>query len=164
MNLLSKYTLTEANIPTADLVFVDLFRKFLRDEVNLNTLEQVQENTDLELYHALLETLDNINSAYLPITTYKEFTDLPSWHMLALGATLNILTSVGILSSRNTLTYNDSGGVTVKDYDKYGRYINYFNILINKYAVAVQSWKYSLNIDNAYGDGIASEYTWEYGY
>ena len=162
MNLLEKYTYTEENIPATDQVFIDLLRKFLRDEPELNTLEQVRENTDLQLYHALLQTLDSINSDFLPVTTYSSFTDLPSWQMLALGATLNILTSVGILSSRNTLTYNDPGGVSVKDFDKYGRYINYFNILINKFMMSVQNWKYTNNIDSAYGAGIASEHTLEY--
>jgi hypothetical protein len=161
MNLLEKYILTEAQIPAEDLVFVNLLRKFLRDEPELNTLELVRENTNLELYHALLQTLDSINSDFLPITSYVKFTDLPSWNILALGATLNILTSVGILSSRNTLTYNDPGGISVKDSDKYGRYINYFNILINKFVASVQNWKYAMNIEGAYGEGQASQYTWE---
>ena len=165
MNLLTKYTYAEADIPTQDKVFINLLRKFLNDEPELNRLERVRENTDLELYHALLMTLDQINVEFNPVTSYTEFTSIPSWYILATGATLQVLTSKGILSARNTLTYNDSGGVTVQDYDKYGRYINYFNLLINKFIRSVQQWKESENINGAYGgndNGLASEYSWEY--
>jgi hypothetical protein len=165
MNLLAKLSLEENEIPAGDLVIVGLLRKFLGDDATLNRLERVQENTDLELYHALLMALDQINVDFSPITTYSEFSDIPSWAMLAYGATLNVLTSKGILSARNTLTYTDSGGVTVQDYDKYGRYINYFNVLVNKFMMSVKNWKENKNIDDAYGtggEGQSSEYSWEY--
>jgi len=165
MTLLDKYKYTESEIPTEDLVFIDLLRKFLRDDATLNVLLKTEENTNIQLYHALLMALDDINNTYQPITTYADFSKLPSWNMLAFGATLNILTSEGILSARNTLTYSDSGGVTVQDYDKYGRYINYFNVLINKYVQMVKSWKESLNISSVYGgtdNGQASEYALEW--
>lgn len=73
------------------------------------------------------------------------------------GAVLQVLTSKGIISSRNTLTYNDGGGVTVQDMDKYGRYINYYNVLINKYVRGLQALKLGSNVDDAYG-GVGSEY------
>ncbi len=63
----------------------------------------------------------------------------------------------GILSARNTLTYNDTGGVTVQNFDVYGRYINFFNILINKYRNQVTSLKRSNNVEAGYG-GVYSEY------
>ena len=165
MNLLTKLQYTEEQIPSEDQVFVNLLRKFLGDDSTLNRLERVQENTDLELYHALLMTVDQINNEFPPISTYSEFNELPSWSMLAYGATLNVLVSKGILSARNTLTYTDAGGVTVQDYDKYGRYINFFNVLVNKFMASVKNFKENQNIDDAYGDGgggQASEYSWEY--
>ena len=72
------------------------------------------------------------------------------------------LTSKGILSARNTITYRDGGGVTVQDYDRYGRYINYYNILINKYVRGVSNMKLGSNIESAYG-GVDSEYGIESG-
>jgi hypothetical protein len=57
-----------------------------------------------------------------------------------MGATLKILTKKGILSARNTLTYQDAGGITVQDYDKYGRYVNYFNVLVSTYYRGIQTW------------------------
>ena len=41
--------------------------------------------------------------------------------------------------------------------DKYGRYINYYNILINKYSRGVQTMKLGKNVEDAYG-GVDSEY------
>ena len=79
-----------------------------------------------------------------------------------MGATLMYLTSKGVLSARNTITYRDGGGVTVQDYDRYGRYINYYNILINKYVRGVGNMKLGQNIEAAYG-GVPSEYGIESG-
>ena len=41
--------------------------------------------------------------------------------------------------------------------DMYGRYINYYNILINKYLRGVSNMKLGANIEAAYG-GVSSEY------
>lgn len=154
MSLTDKLFLTE--IPESDQKYVDLFRKSLRDYAPLNKLEQVQESTDIQLYYSLINAAlsFSIEGFYVEI---KEFTDLP-WTILQLGATLNLLNEIGILSARNTLTYQDPGGVTVQDYDKYGRYINYFNILTNRYAQLSRNWRSARNIDNCYG-GIASEFS-----
>ena len=61
------------------------------------------------------------------------------------------------MAARNTLTYSDSGGVTVQDMDKYGRYVNYFNVLIAKFQRGVTNMKVGQNVDEGYG-GIHSEY------
>jgi len=41
--------------------------------------------------------------------------------------------------------------------DKYGRYINYYNVLVNKYMRGVTGMKLGQNVEAAYG-GVASEY------
>ena len=144
-----------------DQLFVDRLRKWLNDTVELNVLEEVQESSDEELHHALQDTLDEINYEFSPSSNYKTFGQVPSWNLLKLGATLQVLTSKGIMSSRNTITYRDGGGVTVQDMDKYGWYIIYFNILITKYSRGVMNMKRSANIDAAYG-GVGSEYGTDY--
>lgn len=146
----------DETIPTADRPYVNRLRRFLHDTDVLNTLEQVQESQNVDLYFALQDSLDEINVTP-PITTYTSFSSVP-WSILKLGGTLNILVSQGILSARNQLTFNDTGGIQVSDYDKYGRYVNWFNVLINKYLRAVQSWKVTKNVEDAYGEGISSEY------
>ena len=135
---------------------VDRLRRFLGDDAELNKLLGVEESTDNFLYEALLDAIDEIN-IFGGITTSWTLDTVPSWVVVKIGATLQVLTGKGILSARNTLTYNDTGGVTVQDMDTYGRYINYFNILIAKYQQSLRDIKRSYNIDQAYG-GVSSEY------
>ena len=139
-----------------DQVYIDRLRSFLNDSTTANVLDGTQESTDEELWNALYDVLDEINYEFLPHTTWTLET-IPSWNIIKNGAVLQVLTSKGILSARNTLTYNDSGGVTVQDMDKYGRYVNYFNVLINKYRAGVQAMKVGKNVEDAYG-GVESEY------
>jgi len=150
------FTVTDdETIPAADRPYVNRLRRFLQDQVVLNTLDQAQESTNTDLYFALQDSLDEINITG-QVTTYMAFSDVP-WSLLKLGGVLNILTSQGILSARNQLTYNDAGGIQVSDIDKYGRYVNWFNVLINKYQRGIIQWKITKNVDDAYGE-IPSEY------
>ena len=144
-------------VPYEDQLYVDRLRVYLNDTPTQNVLDAVQESSDTELYHAIQDALDEINYEFTPVTEYAKISQVPSWNLLKIGATLQILTSKGILSARNTVTYNDGGGVTVQDLDKYGRYINYFNILVNKYIRGVSSMKVGSNVEGAYG-GVSSEY------
>jgi len=137
-------------------LYVDRVRAYLGDSATANILEGVEECTDTEIYTSLQDALEEINFEFLPHTAYI-FQDIPSFNILQLGALLQILTRKGILSARNTITYNDSGGVTVQDTDKYGRYINYFNILVAKYQKGIQLMKIGVNVEAGYG-GVHSEY------
>jgi len=148
-------------VPENDQVYVDRLRKFLQDTAELNILEQVIESTDLELYNALQDALDEINNEIGIRTNFTNFSDIP-WNILKIGATLQILTMKGILSARNTLTYNDAGGVTVQNYDKYGRYINYYNLLLNKYMRSVGNFKLDINLIGCWG-GLHSDYSTNLG-
>lgn len=143
-------------IPHTYQLYVDRMRRYLNDTAVLNVLEQEQESTDILIYEAIQDSMDEINNEFLPVTTYTTIAEFP-WNLLKLGVTLQILISKGILSARNQLTFNDAGGITVSDIDKYGRYINIFNVLIAKYRRAVISWKMNSNIEDAYG-GVPSEY------
>jgi hypothetical protein len=151
--------LNNTTVSAEDQVYVDRLRRFLNDTTELNILEEVKESTDIFLLEALQDALDDISFTPPKIKTYTTLNEVP-WSILKLGATLEVLTGKGILSARNTLTYRDNGGVTVQDYDKYGRYINYYNILINKYLRKLMQFKVSENIDAGYdGGGVPSEYS-----
>lgn len=145
----------DETIPAADRPYVNRLRRFLQDQDVLNTLDQAQESTNVDLYFALQDALDEINVTG-QVTSYTSFSHVP-WSLLKLGGVLNILVSQGILSARNQLTYNDTGGIQVSDIDKYGRYVNWFNVLINKYQRGIIQWKITKNVDDAYGE-IPSEY------
>ena len=153
----SKKQLMVDVIPFEDQLYVDRLRTWVGDTVALNILEQEEESSDTELYHYLQDALDEVNYEFLPSSSYSKFSEVPSWNILKMGAVLQLLSAKGIHASRNTVTYNDGGGVTIQDMDKYGRYINYYNILINKYVRGVTAMKMGENIDKAYG-GIGSEY------
>jgi hypothetical protein len=151
----------DETIPTADRPYVNRLRRFLQDQDVLNTLEQAQESTNVDLYFAMQDVIDEVNITP-PETTYTALSEVP-WVLLKLGGTLNVLVSQGILSARNQLTYNDTGGIQVSDVDKYGRYVNWFNVLINKYQRSLMSWKLTKNIEEAYGE-VPSEYVYVGGY
>jgi len=145
-------------IPADWAPYVVRFRKYLGDTPELNELTEAQESTDFELFIALQDAYDEMNYSIEPIDlNYISHTEVP-WSVLQLGGLLNILTMKGVLSSRNTLTYNDSGGITVKDMDKYGRYINYFNIMGSDFKRRSMAIKRAKNINSAYG-GVESEYS-----
>ena len=137
-------------------LYVDRVRKYLGDFAESNKLEKVQESDDIDIYSAMQDCLDEVNFEFLPTTKYT-FSTIPSFNVLQLGTVLQILTRKGILAARNTLTYQDSGGVTVQDMDKYGRYVNYFNVLIAKYQKGTQMMKVGQNVELGYG-GVESEY------
>ena len=159
----SKTQLNTEIIPHGDQIYVNRLRKFINDTAALNTLDKDVEVSDIDLYHYIHDALDELNYEYPPTSiNYATIQAVPSWNILKMGATLMYLTSKGILSARNTITYRDGGGVTVQDYDRYGRYINYYNILINKYVRGVSNMKLGSNIESAYG-GVDSEYGIESG-
>lgn len=146
-------------VPTQYQPFVDRLRKHLGDTAELNELLEEEESDDEFLYHCLQDALDEINFDIEPVTINYEFKELAmkNWNVLKLGAALQVLTGKGILSARNTVSYNDSGNLNIQENDTYGRYINYFNILIAKYNRAVIAMKRSTNVEACYG-GIGSEY------
>ena len=134
-------------------------RRFLNDAPELNRLDQIAECSDLDLEDYIKDTLDEINIVFPPKSTFK-VTDVTlepgdsgqvPWSLVKMGATLQFLTSKGILSARNMLTYSDTGGIQVSDYDRYGRYINYFNVLVQKYTEGVRMFKMSWNASQVFG-------------
>lgn len=146
-------------IPFDEKLYVDRLRRFLGDTAALNVLDGAEESNDRFLYEAMQDALIEINEDFEPETSWT-ITDIPSWNALKLGSTIQVLTGKGILSARNMLTYSDAGGISVSDYDRYGRYINYYNVLINKYIRSVQSMKRRYNVDQCYGE-VASEYSYD---
>lgn len=150
-----------AAIPADHKLLVDKFRDAIRDRAELNLLLETQESSDHDLYQCLLDGVDAINNQYGYETSYT-ITSFPSWKILRLSAMLELLTSAGILSARNTLTYNDAGGVTVQNIDTYGRYINYYNMLTAEANRAITNFKIQKNIENGYG-GTFSAFGTIYG-
>jgi len=151
---------------TTYLEAANKLRSWLGDRAELNVLEGKQECTDDELIDYIKDAMNQINLEFEPITSFKLDTVITEpgesgflpWSAVKLGATLQYLTSKGILSARNTLTYSDQGGVQVSNYDQYGRYVAYYNYLVNSYVKSVQQIKIRYNITQGYG-GVPSPFT-----
>lgn len=148
------------------------FRRYLNDSPQLNTLDKAIESTDDELVDFIQAALNEINFAYEPKTRFalSDVAVVPGvdegrvgWSMLRTGALLQLLTIKGVISSRNAITYSDAGGVSVTEMDKWGRYLNYFNVLATKYERQVQALKIRANIEGAFG-GVNSPMGWDYYY
>jgi hypothetical protein len=143
-------------------------RQYIGDYPQLNTLDNEFETTDDELVDYVKDALVEINLEYEPRTYFKlsdivvepeDEGNLP-WSAVRLGAILKYLVAKGILNARNYLTYSDAGGIQVTDRDRWGRYINFFNVLINKYAAAVKAVKLRQNIQDSYG-GFSSPFSFD---
>jgi hypothetical protein len=148
------YTISQGEFQLLDLGTITYMRNRIRnfngDKEELNVLVQAQETTDEEMNDYIYKAIDYFNGHGGNATEYT-LSDYPNKGNLIDGTVIQILMGKGILSARNMLTYQDSGGVTVQDFDVYGRYINLFNVFVNKYVQQVSSIKTSLNIDGAYG-------------
>tara|TARA_Y100000310_G_C20520078_1_gene733201 strand:+ start:370 stop:852 length:483 start_codon:yes stop_codon:yes gene_type:complete len=138
-----------------NLTRIQKFRRWIGDQEALNVLDQARECTDEEIQDYLDDAVDEINYSLPPQTAYT-VADFPSYYILKMGATLQYLVAKGILSARNMITYGDPSGISVQDNDRYGRYVNFYNVLINKYFNALTNFKRELNTNNAYG-GLGSE-------
>lgn len=147
------YTIAKGEFQVLDLGTITYIRNRIRnfngDKEELNVLIRALETTDEEMNDYIQKSIDYFNAVGYE-TTYS-VSDFPNKGLLIDGTVIQILMGKGILSARNMLTYRDEGGVTVQDFDVYGRYINLFNVYIGRYMQQVLDLKRSLNIDGAYG-------------
>jgi hypothetical protein len=147
------YTISEGEFQVLSLGALSYMRSRIRnfngDKAELNVLIRALETTDEELNDYMQKSIDTFNS--IGYNTNYVLSDFPNKGLLIDGTVIQILMGKGILSARNILTYRDEGGVVVTDFDTYGRYVNLFNVYINKYMQQVVDIKRSINIDGAYG-------------
>lgn len=143
-------------------------RRYINDAPQLNELDEDFESTDDELEDFIKQSLNSINMDFAPATRWT-LTDVlvePGedgfipWSTVRLGAILELLTTKGIGSARNMLTFSDSGGVQISHHDKWGRYINYYNVMRPKFESAVKNIKIRFNTEQAYG-GFSSPFAFD---
>ena len=65
-------------IPYKDQLYINRLRTYLNDTVEKNILEGAEESSDTELYHAIQDTIDEINYEFSPTTSYSKISDVPS--------------------------------------------------------------------------------------
>jgi hypothetical protein len=130
-------------------------RKFLRDIDELNKLLDRKESSDSQLQMAIEDSLDDWNNTP-PLLNVVTLDTHPSKRLLIRGAAIEVLTSAGILYSRNRLSYSD-GGITVSVSDKAQEYSSWIGGFVNDYERKKTEHKKAINIAQAWG-GVNSEY------
>lgn len=141
--------------------FVTMIRAFMRDYPELNRLITGEEHSDRLIAWAILDALDDFNTT--PPITQIQLNRFPSRHILLRGAVISLLESLGMLMTRNQLTFSD-GGIQVGISDKTGLLMNWITMFTNKYEEKKKQLKIAMNIEGGWGGGVNSEYLWMNGF
>lgn len=135
--------------------FVNTVRLFMRDHPELNRLIAGEEHSNRQIVWAILDTLDDFNTT--PPFTRFDLSTFPSRSLLLRGVACALLESVGILQTRNHLSFSD-GGITVGINDKTQFIQAWLQVFRNAYEDKKTKLKVSYNIESAWGGGIHSEF------
>jgi hypothetical protein len=132
-------------------------RNYVRDKAELNALlPQTQESSDADISLSIDMAVSTFNTI-TPITGFYDVDTIP-FAILMYGTIIELLTSAGILQSRNELNYSD-GGISVATSNKTGHYQSWIGSFVQKYMNMVQNYKRALNAEQAYG-GVSSMYSY----
>jgi hypothetical protein len=151
-------SLEQSTLPRAPVQvdqFISTVRLYMRDYPELNRLTRGFENNNRQIVWALSDCLDDFNST--PPFTMFGLETFPSKSLLLRGTVINLLESVGLLMTRNHLSFSD-GGLQVGINDKTPFIQSWLQLLKNSYEEKKQRLKIAYNIENAWGGGIHSEY------
>ena len=136
---------------------VNMLRLYLRDFAELNRLIEGQETSPRMMAWAVIDTLDDWNTTP-PFIGDASLDSFPSVSLLREGAAIRILESVGLLQTRNQLSYSD-GGITVQISDKAPLLLQWISLFRQSYERKRDRMKASMNIEQAMaGTGTFSEY------
>jgi hypothetical protein len=141
--------------------FVGVVRAFMRDYPELNRLIKGEEHSDRLIAWAIIDALEDFNTTP-PMTGYG-LSSFPSKHLLLRGTVISLLESVGLLMTRNHLTFSD-GGIQVGISDKTPLIQSWIQMFTNKYEQKKMQLKVALNIEGGWGGGLHSEYLWTSGF
>ena len=142
--------------------FVGLVRAFMRDYAGLNRLIKGEEHSDRLIAWAVVDALDDFNTTP-PMTNYQ-LNRFPSKSLLIRGTVINLLESVGLLMTRNHLSFSDGGVSTGGLSDKTPLIQSWIQLFTNKYEDKKFKLKVALNIEGGWGEGVHSEYLWTAGF
>lgn len=142
--------------------FVGLVRAFMRDYAELNRLIKGEEHSDRLIAWAVIDALDDFNTSP-PMTGYR-LSNFPSKSILLRGAVISLLESVGLLMTRNHLTFSDGGVSTGGLSDKTPLIQSWIQLFTNKYEDKKTKLKIALNIEGGWGGGLHSEYLYTSGF
>lgn len=141
--------------------YVQMVRAFMRDYAELNRLIQGEEHSDRLIAWAVLDALNDINTTP-PLQSFT-LNSFPSPYLLLRGTVTSLLESVGLLQTRNHLTFSD-GGIQVGISDKTPLIQSWIQLFTNKYEQKKKDLLIALNIEGGWGGGVSSEYLWTNGF
>lgn len=147
-----------AELPKTDLElnsFVAQVRAFMRDYPELNRLISGVESSNRQIVWAVYDALDDFNTT--PPFTFFEISQFPSKSLLVRGTVISLLESIGLLQTRNHLSFSD-GGLQVGVSDKTPFIQSWIQLFSNKYEEKKNRLKVAYNIENAWGGGLNSEF------
>lgn len=140
--------------------FVQTVRFFLRDYPELNRLVKGEEHSNRMIAFAVMDFLSDF-AGTPPFLGYFTIEDLCHMHMQSFavrGTAITLLQSVGMLQTRNQLSFSD-GGISVGISDKSPLLMQWIRDFQNKYEQQKTQIKISLNISQLFGSiGTHSEY------
>ncbi len=145
-------------LPAADLelnAFVAQVRAFMRDYPELNRLISGVESSNRQIIWAVFDALDDFNSS--PPFTFFSIPGFPSKSLLIRGTVISLLESIGLLQTRNHLSFSD-GGLQVGVSDKTPFIQSWLQLFGNKYEEKKMKLKVAYNIESSWGGGLSSEF------
>lgn len=141
--------------------FKDEVRAWMRDFPELNRLISGEESSGRMVEYCVHLALDEWNTTP-PLSSFT-IENFPSRTILLHLTVIHLLTSVGILKSRNRFTYSD-GGFSVQTEEQDGQYMNWIQLLRSQVNPRIERLKVALNIEGGWGAGVHSEYGWIHGW
>ncbi len=154
----------EKGLPKKLLGVIALVRAKLRDYPELNRLIEGRETSDREIAFAIMETIDDFNTTP-PLIQNFNLESFPSTSLLIRGTIINVIESVGLLQTRNQMSYSDGQGVQVSVSDKAPMLLQWISLFTNQYEQKKLRLKKAINFNGALnGSGVASEYIFVNGF
>lgn len=135
--------------------FIQQVRTFLRDYPETNRLISGVENSNRQIAWALFDAMEDFNNS--PPFTGFQLSNFPSKSLLVRGTVISLLESIGLLQTRNHLSFND-GGIQVGINDKTQFIQAWIQLFKNSYEEKKMRLKIAYNIESAWGGGVFSEY------
>jgi len=111
---------------------------------------------------AVADAIDDWNSTP-PLIPRVDLQNFPSKSLLLRGIVISLLESIGLLMTRNHLTFSD-GGIQVGVSDKTPLIQSWLQLIGNRYEEKKQKLKIAINIELGWGQGMHSEYLWTNGF
>ena len=163
-NALGAEATVQAGLPKYLRDLIHLIRAKLRDYPELNRLIAGHESSDKQIALAMLEAVDDWNTTP-PLLDAVSIEGFPSTSLLINGTVIYLIESVGLLQTRNQMSYSDGQGVQVSVSDKTPMLLQWLSLFRSQYEQKKMRLKQAINLrDSLNGRGVPSEYSLIHGY